>query len=237
MSNITRQKWGAATGYAAVILGAAAVFFERPWPDTSDGDVLVLFFESNREAILTQSVLFILSACFLLWFMGSLRDLLAAAEGESARVANIAFASGVTWVGANVLGQAPQLTLTLMSGSALDGSSAVLLNQLGFAMLTIANIPLVVLLAAVAVLAFRVAAMPAWLGWFSAVTAVGTLVLALSVIRPEGALAPQGWLVYVLYMLPVLWLVAMTTITIRRIGRKNGKRSGSEVHQIRNHSE
>jgi hypothetical protein len=104
-------------------------------------------------------------------------------------------------------------------------------------MLTIANIPLVVLLAAVAVLAFRVAAMPAWLGWFSAVTAVGALVLALSVIRPEGALAPQGWLVYVLYMLPVLWLVAMTTITIRRIGRKNGKRSGSEVHQIRNHSE
>ncbi len=67
-------------------------------------------------------------------------------------------------------------------------------------------------------LAFRVSAVPAWVGWLSTVTAVGTLVLALSVIRPEGALAPQGWLVYVLYMLPVIWLVAMTTVAIRRSG-------------------
>ena len=218
MSDIARQRWGAATGYAAVLLGAAAVLFERPWPDTSDGDGLVTFVANNREAILTQSVLFILSAGFLLWFMGSVRDLLARTEVGTARVADIAFASGVTWVGANVLSQAPQLTLSLMSGAAFDGSSAVLLNELGFAMLTIANLPLVVLLVAVALLAFRAAAVPAWLGWFSVVTAVGTLALVLSVIGPEGALAPQGWLVYVLYVLPVLWLVAMTTVAIRRIG-------------------
>lgn len=230
MSEITWQKLGAATGYVAVTLGAAAALFERPWPNTSNGDALVSFVADNRNAILAQSVLFILSAGFLLWFLGSVRELLTRTEAGTARVTNIAFVSGAIWVGANVISQAPQVTLTLMSGSTLSGASAALLDEFGFAMLTIANIPLVVLFVAVAVLSLRAGALPAWLGWLSVIAAVGTLVLALSVIRPEGALAPQGWLIYVLYMLPAVWMVAMTTVTIIRLGRPTKAR----LHQASN---
>jgi hypothetical protein len=57
-------------------------------------------------------------------------------------------------------------------------------------------------------------AFPAWLGWLTAVAAGSGAVLVFSLVDPTGPLAPQGWLSYVLYLVPVVWLAAATTVML-----------------------
>ncbi len=120
--NETRwQRWAAASGFVALAFGAAAVALERPWPSTSDPDGFPAFLAANRGAILAQSMLFVISAGVFMWFLGSLRSFLIEAEGATGRLSTLAFAAGMIGYGLNVVGQAPQITLTLPSAAGMPG--------------------------------------------------------------------------------------------------------------------
>ena len=69
------ERLSAATGYVALVCGAAAVALERPWPSMADPNALPAFVADNRAAILAQSMLFLLSAGLMMWFLGSLRTI------------------------------------------------------------------------------------------------------------------------------------------------------------------
>jgi hypothetical protein len=225
------EKLSAATGYAALLCGIGAVALERPWPSTTDPAALPVFLADNHAAILGQSLLFLLSAGFFLWFLGSLRSYLLAREAGTGRVTMIAFTAGMISYGLTIAGQAPQITLTLPAQASVDPALAALLTDLGYVMLLVANIPLAVMFTAIAVVSLRNAAFPTWLGWIAAVAAVAAVVLPFAVVDPTGPLAPQGWMSYLLYLAPIVWLIPATTVMITRIGRSTVDDPRPQRHQ------
>jgi hypothetical protein len=231
MTGTRFEKLSAATGYAALLCGIGAVALERPWPSTTDPAALPVFLADNHAAILGQSLLFLISAGFFLWFLGSLRSYLLAREAGTGRVTMIAFTAGMISYGLTIAGQAPQITLTLPAQASVDPALAVLLTDLGYVMLLVANIPLAVMFTAIAVVSLRNAAFPTWLGWIAAVAAVAAVVLPFAVVDPTGPLAPQGWMSYLLYLAPIVWLIPATTVMITRIGRSTVDDPRPQRHQ------
>jgi len=102
MNESTWERCGASSGFAMVVLGAAATVFERTPVTAAD-------FAANRTALLTQSMLFLAGAGISLWFVGCLRTYLSRAEGGSGRLAGIAFGAGIAWATLNMLAQAFQV--------------------------------------------------------------------------------------------------------------------------------
>ncbi|HEY5879333.1 MAG TPA: hypothetical protein VIU11_10495 [Nakamurella sp.] len=101
-------------------------------------------------------------------------------------------------------------------------------TDLGYVMLTVANLPMAVMYTAVAVVCLQENALPAWLGWIAAAAAASCTVLVFSLVDPAGPLAPQGWLSYVLYLVPVAWLTAATTVMLIAERRRASEPAGRE---------
>ena len=218
--NETRwRRLAAMTGFAALAFGAAAVTLERPWPDTSDPAAFPTFLADNRDAILVQSMLFLISAGLFMWFLGVLRSFLIEAEDAPGRLSTLAFTAGMIGYGLNVVGQAPQVTLTLPSAHTMTPGTAAALTDLGWVLLIVANIPLAVMFFAVAAVSLRTKVFPVWLGWLAVVAGAAAVLLSFALVDPTGPLAPQGWASYLLYPASIVWLVPASIVMIRRIGR------------------
>jgi hypothetical protein len=202
------ERYGAASGFVMVALGAVATLFERAPVTAAD-------FAASRTALVTQSMLFLAGAAVSIWFLGSLRSYLMRAEGGTGRVSTVAFGAGVAWAALNMVAQAFQV------GAANDpqGETPTALIKTMSAVFTIANLPLAVTLVAVAVVSLRYHAFPAWLGWLSAVVAGAQALLWLSTAVQSGPLASDSLLSFVLYPFFLIWLVPATVIMIRRAGR------------------
>ncbi|HEY3352165.1 MAG TPA: hypothetical protein VGQ83_02875 [Polyangia bacterium] len=214
---MTEQKWarwGAASGFAALVAGAAGGALERGWPSGNDPGAVASFIAGHRAAILGQSMLFMLSSAFYLWFLGCLRTFLARAEGSTGRLSGVAFGAGTVWVAISMMAQAFQVGQTM---AAPTGVQPVMMWTMA-ATFAIATLPCAVMLAAVATVSFRHAAFPRWLGGISVAAAVAQLLLWSGAVVTSGPLAPNGWLTYVLYPLFLLWLVPTTAVMIKRSG-------------------
>jgi hypothetical protein len=80
------------------------------------------------------------------------------------------------------------------------------------AVFTVANLPLAVMLVAVAVLSLRHHAFPLWLGWIATAAAVAQALLWSATVVHSGPLASDGWLSFALYPVFLIWLVPATVI-------------------------
>ncbi len=212
------EQWGAAAALVAIAVGMGGLALERPWPQ--GGAAFTEFLANNRGAIVGQSLFFMVGAALNLFFFASLRSFLARAEGGGAPLANAAFGAGILSSGLNIVGQAPQILLTLPSQAALDPSLARLLADLCFVMLNVANLPLAVMFAATAAVGFKTRVLPVWLSVLAAVVAAAAFALSFAVAQASGPLAPQGWLTLALYPSSVIWLVPGAIVMIRRIGKE-----------------
>jgi hypothetical protein len=83
---------------------------------------------------------------------------------------------------------------------------------------TIANLPLAVMLVAVAIVSLRHRAFPRWLGWLAVVAAGAQAMLWLATVVESGPLASDGWLSFALYPFFMIWLVPATVIMVRGTG-------------------
>lgn len=212
------QRLAIATGYAALLCGLGAALLEKPWP-ANPAD-LPSFLTENHSAVLGQSLLFAVSSGFLLWFLGSLRTHLRRAEPGDGRVSMIAFTAGTVGAGVTLLALGPQIALTLPGRGWIEPVTAAMAVDLGYVMLALANLPMAVMYAAVAVVSLRDRAFPAWLGWVSALSGACGAGLVLALIDPTGPLAPQGWLSYTFYLVPVIWLAAAPTVMLLDASRR-----------------
>lgn len=191
-------------GLVAVLLGLFGAALERPWPTD---DTLPTFLAANRLAVVGQSLFFMAGAAFNLWFVAGLREHLVASSPRARRLAHLVFGAGLLWSGLNIIGQAPQIVLSLPSQAHVSPALARALADLCFVMLNVANLPLAVMFAALATLTFRARVFPLWLGGLAAFAAVAAALLVLGLALGTGPLAPQGWLTILLYPASVLWLV------------------------------
>ncbi|HYF76426.1 MAG TPA: hypothetical protein VD973_04815 [Symbiobacteriaceae bacterium] len=209
------ERWHAATGYLVIALGLAAAAFERGAPPaTAPAAEALAFSIQYRSELLTQSLLFVLSAGACLWFFGSLRGYLQRADGP---LSTVAYGAGIIWAGLQMVFQSGQVALALGAAPGVDPAVIGLFTDLTYALSVIAYVPLAVMLAAVAVTALSTGAFPAWLGWLSAVAAAGNLAMSFGIITESGPLVPGGPLTYVLYLLMALWPAAVTTVMVMRL--------------------
>jgi hypothetical protein len=201
------ERYGAASGFAMVALGAAASVFERAPVTAAD-------YAANRTALLTQSMLFLAGAAVSLWFIGSLRTYLLRAERGTGRLSAVAFGAGVAWAALNMLAQAFQV------GAASDpqGDAPTALLKTMSAVFTVANLPLAVMLVAVAVVSLRHHAFPVWLAGLAVAAAAAQTLLWIATVVQTGPLASDGWLSFALYPFFLVWLVPATLIMMRRAG-------------------
>ena len=220
MNDKNWERWGAATGYLVFVLGIAGAAFERGAPPANAPvEETLAFFAIYRTELLTQSLLFVLSAGVYLWFFGSLRSFLFRAEGKTGTLSTITFGAGIIWAGLQMVFQSFQVALAMGSGGDIEPSLAALISDLTYALSVIAYVPMSVMLAAVAVLAFQTKAFSAWLGWLSAIAAVINLLLSLGIVADSGPFVPGGILTYVIYLLTAVWLFATTTVMFVRPGK------------------
>jgi hypothetical protein len=208
VDEIRWERYGAASGFVMVVSGAAASVFERVPVTAAD-------FAANRTALLTQSMLFLTGAAVSLWFVGSLRIHLLRAEGGLGRLSAVAFGAGIAWSALNMLAQALQI------GAARDAtaSAPTALLKIMSAVFAVANLPLAVMLAAVAVVSLRHHAFPRWSGWLSMAAAGAQALLWVAAVVETGPLASGGWLSFVLYPFFLIWLVPATVIMMKKAGQ------------------
>lgn len=220
MNKTNWERWSAATGYLVVALGVAAAAFERGAPPANAAaEESLAFFAAYRSELRAQSLLFVLSAGAYLWWFGSLRSFLLRAEGETGRLTTVAFGAGVGWAVLQMVLQSVQVALATGANGDLTPALAGMLGDLTYVLSVIAYAPVAVMLAAVAVVSLRTGIFPAWLGWLSALVAAANLVMSLGIVVDSGPLLPGGAFTYVLYALMPIWLVAVTTVMVVRLGQ------------------
>jgi hypothetical protein len=210
------ERWGAASGFGAILTGAAAAAFERGALSASDPAArIAAHFADNHDALLAQALLFVLGAGFFIWFAGSLRSFLARAEGGTGRLSAVALGAGIA---STVLTLAALAFQVGLARAGAEAGQPALVGTMD-AMFLIANLPLAVMLLAVAVVTFRTSALPAWLGWLTIAAAVAQVVPVLGIALDGGPLAADGWVsAYLPYPLYALWLACTAVVTVARLG-------------------
>ena len=210
------ERVGAASGLGAIVTGAAALAFERGPVSASDPVTkIAAYYADNQGALRAQALLFVLGAGFFLWFLGSLRSFLAQAEGGNGRLSNLVMSAGAVSTVVTLAALAFQIGL---AGAPQDAGQPAIIGTMD-ALFVVANLPLAVMLIAFAVLAFRTAAYPVWLGWLSVMAALAQLIPVCGIVIDGGPLAADGWVsAYLPYPLYALWLAGAAVITTLRIG-------------------
>jgi hypothetical protein len=219
------ERWGLASGFGAILTGAAAMLFECGALSATDPVTkIVAYYTDNQGPLRAQALLFMVGAGFFLWFLGSLRSFLSQAEGGSGRLSNLAMSAGVASTVVTLAALAFQVGL---ASAAQDAGQPALIGIMD-ALFVGANLPLAVMLIAVAVLTFRTAVFPAWLGWLALLAAVAQLVPVCGIIIDGGPLAADGWVsAYLPYPLYALWLASSVVVTTLRVGGTTGGRPPS----------
>jgi hypothetical protein len=149
---------------------------------------------------------------FFPFFLGSLWVCLRSAEGASGWLSAAAFGGGLVALAVKLASAAPILAVRASEG--IDPGIAKALIAVNDASFGITFLPLAVMLSATAIVAVRTGALPRWLGWASAVVALGLLgALSAAVVSPS----PPEW-VFLAMLLFALWTVATSIVLIRRAG-------------------
>jgi hypothetical protein len=200
-------RWEPLTGIVAVALLLIGVFVAEeagnpPESEASPEEVLA-WFQSESTAIVAGSFLFMLGGAFFLWFLGSLRTRLLAAEGQAAHFTAIAFAGGV----------ATAIFLIATPGGDLAGgieeddlspTSADALHDISDAFFVGAEVSAIVLTLATGLVVLRTGVLSKIFGWASVVLAVWL------------AIGPIGWAGLLLGF--PLWVVAASLLLLRPPG-------------------
>ena len=164
----------------------------------TDAQVLA-WLGANKNLTIVAGWLFMTGCLAFIWFAGLLRSRLAEAEGGTHTLSTIGFAGAVA---AAVFGIGTQAELaSAINASDVSAATAGMFHHLGDLFFVGAELALIVLFASVAVLAFRVAAVPRWWGVVSALMAIILWI------------GPIGWAALI-FGTPI-WTVGMAILIVR----------------------
>lgn len=214
------EKYAAATGivFALGIIVALLVAPIPPDPGSS-ADEVASYYTTNGDKLRLQTFVFGLTGIFFLWFLGTLRAYLGAAEGANNRLSATAFGAGIATFAA--FGTGIGIVAALAHRVAEQADPGVTSAMHDFASLAFAgtSFPTAAFFTAVALVSGRTKALPAWLGWFSWLIVPVALVGGASVFFDEGAFAPGAKFGYVVFGLLILWFLAAGFVLMQRVGR------------------
>jgi hypothetical protein len=215
MTDLRWERLGAATGIIFVLLGVLAlVIGGQPAPDQD----IVQVFVDNRERLLLQSFLVGVASIFFLWFLGSLRSYLHAAEGGTGRLSAVAFAGGILFMALGMF----SLTVSYALARAMARLGDPDTSRAFYGLIIVASdlmfFPLVALTGASSLVILRTKALPGWLGWLGIVVAVLSLSRGTAFFVESGPFSSAGMLENVGIMAFMLWLLLTSILLVRRVG-------------------
>lgn len=193
------------TGIAAVLLWLLGVIVlesagSAPGEDATAAD-FVRYYDEDGGTILGAGTTFAIGSLFFLWFVGTLRAALHAAEGGYGRMAGIAYAGGLATGIFSLCMMAPDIAGAIqyeVDDETLEPAAAQALGSLPDGFFVLAEYSAALFLVAVALVALRTRVLPAWLAWISLV--VGVLML----------IPPIGW-AGLIFAFP-LWIVLVSVL-------------------------
>jgi hypothetical protein len=199
MQRSTLERLAPLTGVVFFGLIIALFIVSGNQPGVKDSTAKVVsFWHDHRTREQIAALLGALAVVFFLWFAGSLRASLRAAEGESGRLSAVAFAGAIVFATGGAIASVIQFTAADAVNHVPPTVTQTLsvLNQDDF-------LPFVAgamtLLAATAVVTFRYGGLPKWLAWIA-------VVLVVVSFTPVGFAGFLGTLVWVLITSIVLYL-------------------------------
>ena len=216
-------RYGAATGILAVIVIAVGfLVFSTDIPDAdASAQQWQSFFVDHQNRIQTGLTIAGVGLFFFIWFLGSLRDAIAGAEGGD-RLAPIAYGGGLVAVAALVAGLTGYLTAAFHPQE-LGPATTRALSDFGTLVAAPAAAGFTALFAAAAVAGYRLGALPAPVAGISALAAVGQLFAYPTGVTDSGAFAPDGvlglWVPFVTFVVAV---VAISGTLVSRAGERAG---------------
>jgi hypothetical protein len=197
------ERYAPLSGVLAVIAWVVGAMLLDASASEEEGAAVLAAFTNDETQILVGAVIWLIGTALFIWFLGSLRSRLLAAEGGDGRLTTLAFAGGIATAVCLALMPGGQAAGAL-SNEDIDESAALALNNIGDAFFLAAEYMLPVLLVASALVALRYGALPRWLAWLQLLVALVLLI------------GPIGWAalifafpVWVLVVSVLLWRTAV----------------------------
>ena len=219
MSNERFARYGAASGIAflALFLVGFLVFVvpNSPNADASAQD-WANYYTDHRDRIQVGTLVVGVGLFFFVWFLGSLRSAIAAAEGGTGRLASIAYGGGLLTAAFFLIA----ITATAVAAyrpEEVDPNLTRALNDIGLLVGAPAAAGITALFAATAIAGYRYGALPAPIAGLSTIAAI-TQPLAYGVAFTDtGVFAPDGALgLFVPLLTFVIGILAISATLARR---------------------
>ena len=199
------ERFTPAAGVVAVACWVAGLIVMGDLSGKDKAGEILAYYQAHDGRILGGGVIWLIGTTLFVWWLGSLRVRLLAAEGAEARLTSVAFAGGVATSICLMLQPGPDMAGAL-SQEDLDGPAARALRSVADVFFIGAEFLAPLLLVATALIAMRTGALlPRWLVWI-------TLLIALVLL-----IAPIGWAALV-FAFP-LWVLVVTYLMWRPVAR------------------
>jgi hypothetical protein len=230
MEKGTYARYGAATGILAVVLVAVGfLVFSTDIPDAdASAQQWQSFFVDHQDRAQTGLTIAGIGLFFFIWFLGSLRDAIAAAEVGTGRLASIAYGGGLVATAALVAGITGYLAAAFHP-QGVDPGVTRALSDFGTLVAAPASAGFTALFAATAVAGYRHGALPAPVAGISALAAIGQLFAYPTGVTDSGAFAPDGVLgLLVPFVTFVVGLLAISGTLVSRAGGGAARATASQ---------
>jgi hypothetical protein len=169
--------------------------------DKDRPEEVLAVFQADGNTIVAGGIVFVFGVAFFIWFLGSLRATLFAAEGGVGRLSAIAYGSGMLAALTLIFQVAPDVQAGFDNDD-LSPDAAQALQEVGEAAFGGTEFTLLPMFLAIGLSILRTRVLGAWLGWVSLATA---LLLAI---------VPIGW-AGVVFVFP-LWTIVTSVVLFLR---------------------
>ena len=214
MTDEARDRLGAAAGLLSVLLGLAAVAVGAGGggggsanPGASPAEIARAYAGAPAPVVWVGAFLQVVASLLLFVFVARVWATLRQADAGSGWLAATALGAGLASVTLTLAGFAVGAAARARGGPGLDGSAVVALFDVHVGLYVASWALGAVFLGATAVLTLAAHALPRWLGWAAALSALATL----------GAVAaPTTPLAQAPTLLLLLWVLATSVVLLRR---------------------
>jgi hypothetical protein len=203
-----------------VVLG----FIVTPKPPASDASAteVLEYMVDHHSALHVVQLLFAAAVLAFIWFIGTLRSTLGAAEGGQSRLAGTAYGGGL--VTAAVLIVSFALSATAALHPAENGPQVThALNDAAALTLAVGAPAVVVFFLGNSLSILHSGFLAAWLGWLGIAAAVFNAIGISAVFTDHGVFAADGLLGFFLgFILFLVWFLAAGILLVRKLGETGG---------------